>query len=202
LRRNGPSDDRQGRKKKVEQAWAAYLEFSETAAWIEGLLWGPLDVFGLTREEFRLMLMLYRDGTLTVTEAAKKLGRFRQGVDATIRRTEQFGWIRRRESRLAPAEIRENRLPKARRGRPRQGVKVSRISLTPQGERLIGNVLPKQQSVVRSLMIELNGRELDTLMTICRKLRGSVLLPFQLQLVKQHVAFDESPEAELMPGEE
>lgn len=196
------AEERKPRRKKVERAWAAYLEFSETADWIEGLLWGPLDVFGLTREEFRLMLMLYRDGPLTVTEAAKKLGRVRQNLHETIGRVEEFGWIRRDVKRLPPVETNEKRIPKARRGRPRQGVKVSRISLTPQGERLIGNVFPKQQSVVRSLMIELNGRELDTLVHICRKLRRSELLPFQLQRVKQQVEFDASAEAELMPGDE
>jgi DNA-binding MarR family transcriptional regulator len=196
------TEQQKPRKKKVEKAWTAYLEFSQTAAWMEELLWAPLDVFGLTREEFRLMLTLYRHGPLTVTEAAKKLGRVRQNLHETIRRVEEFGWIRREVNRLAPVEMDEKRIPKARRERPRQGVKVSRISLTTQGERLIGNVLPKQQSIVRSLMIELNGRELDTLVKICRKLRRSELLPFWMQRVKQQVEFDASPEAGVMPEEE
>lgn len=190
------------RRKKVDQAWAAYLELSEAAAWIEGLLWGPLDVFGLTREEFRLMLMLYRDGATSVTEAAEKLGRVRQNLHETIRRVEELGWIRREVNRLPPVEMDETRLPKWRRGRPRQGVKVSRVTLTPQGKRLIGNVLPKQEALVKSLVTGLNFRELDTLAKICRKLRGTALPQFWGQIVRQREAFDASPEADLIPGDE
>jgi MarR family transcriptional regulator, 2-MHQ and catechol-resistance regulon repressor len=169
----------------VGRAWAAYLELSETAEWMERQLRAPLDVFGLTREEFRLMLMLFRDGPLSIGEGAEKLGRIRQNVEETIRRAEEFGWVRRETARLPPAEVKETRLPKERRGKPRQGLVVSRVSLTPQGERLIGSVLPKQEQIVKSLLCEMNSREMDSLARICRKLRGTELMPFWGEVIRQ-----------------
>jgi MarR family transcriptional regulator, 2-MHQ and catechol-resistance regulon repressor len=185
----------------VRRAWAAYLELSSTTEWIERRLWTTLGVFGLTREEFRLMLMVYRDGPMTVTEAAEKLGRVRQNVHETIRRMKEFGWVRHEASRLRAAKVQETRLPKARRGRPRQGRKVSRVSLTPQGERLIANVLPKQEQIVKSLMYAVNSTEIDTLARICRKLRKSELFPFWSEMVRQAKEFEASPEAEQFEDE-
>lgn len=162
-----------------------YLELAETADWIERKLRAPLDVFGLTREEFRLMLMLYRGGPVSIGEGAERLGRFRANVEETIRHTEEFGWVRRESSILPPAEVKETKLPKDQRGRPRRGLRVSRVSLTPQGERLIGNVLPKQEQIVKSLLREMNSRDMDTLARICRKLRGSELMPFWGEMIRQ-----------------
>lgn len=186
---------------QVRRAWSAYMELSSTAEWIEGKLWTTLNVFGLRREEFRLMLMLYRDGPLTVTEAAEKVGRVRQNLHTTIRRVEEFGWVRRDASRLAPAKLRETRLPKVRRGKPRRGVRVSRVSLTPQGERLIENVLPRQEQIARSLMHGLNSTEIDSLTRLCRKLRKSILFPFWTEMVRQGEEFDASAEAEQFDDE-
>ena len=181
---------------RVRRAWEAYLELSSTAELIERRLWTTLGVFGLTREEFRLMLIPYRDGPLTVTEAAEKVGRVRQNLHETIRRVKEFGWVRDESSRVAPVEIRETRLPKARRGQPRQGRRVSRVSLTPEGERLIANVLPRQEQIVKSLMHALNTKEMNTLTRICQKLRTSELFPFWTEMARQGEEFGESAEAE------
>ena len=190
-------------KTRVRRAWAAYLELSNTTEWIERKLWAPLDAFGLTREEFRLLVTLYRDGPLSVTDAAEKLARVRQNLHATIHRVEEFGWVRRKVSTLPPANTDEKRLPKWRRGRPRKGRRVSRVSLTPEGRRLIGNVLPKQEHIVKSLMHGLNSTEIDSLVRICRKLRESILFPFWKEMMRQRQEFDASPEAELVaPVEE
>jgi DNA-binding MarR family transcriptional regulator len=178
------AEGRSRRKIRVGRAWTAYLELSETAEWMERKLRAPLEVFGLTREEFRLMLMLYRGGPLSIGQGAAQLGRFRQNVEETIRRAEEYGWVRREALRLSPAEVKETRLPKERRGKPRQGLRVSRVGLTAQGERLIGNVLPKQEQIVKSLLWEMNSREMDTLGRICRKMRGSELLPFWGEVIR------------------
>jgi MarR family 2-MHQ and catechol resistance regulon transcriptional repressor len=175
---------------RVRRAWAAYLELSSTAEWIERRLWTTLGVFGLTREEFRLMLMLYRNGPLTVTEAAKKLGRVRQNLHETIARMRDFGWVRHEASRLPPAKVNETRLPKARRGKRRQGRRVSRISLSPEGQRLIANVLPRQEQIVKSLMYAINSTEIETLARICRKLRKSELFPFWSEMIRQGQEFE------------
>lgn len=192
------TEKRSRRAIQVRRAWTAYMELSSTAEWMERRLWTTLGVFGLRREEFRLMLMLYRDGPLTVTEAAEKVGRVRQNLHTTIRRGEEFGWVRRDASRLAPAKLRETRLPKARRGKARQGIRVSRVSLTPQGERLIANVLPRQEQIVKTLMHAVSSTEIDALARICRKLRKSELFPFWSEMIRQGQKFEASAEEGLV----
>jgi DNA-binding MarR family transcriptional regulator len=193
---------RSPRTSKAKRAWAACLEFTDTAEWIARKLWTPLDVFGLSREELRLMVLLRRDGILTLGEAAEKLGRTRQSLSVTIRRAEAFGWVHCGQARLAPVEVRESKLPKRLRGKRRFGRRVATVHLTEQGEKLIGNVLPKQEKIVKSLMHALQSRELDSLMRICRKLKRAHLLPFWSELMTQHNEFRNSPEAKLTSGEE
>jgi hypothetical protein len=65
---------RQPAKTKRRLAWAAYLALTDAARWLEAQLRTPLDVFGLSREEFRLMVLLHRDGPLKLSEAEAKLG--------------------------------------------------------------------------------------------------------------------------------
>jgi DNA-binding MarR family transcriptional regulator len=162
---------RRAPKKKRRLAWAAYLELTDAARWIEAKLRAPLDVFGLSREEFRLMAMLHRDGRLTLSEAEVKLARNRESVYLTIQRAEEFGWVRRGGTHLPAAEGRASRMPKERRDKPRVGRRVGTIELTPEGERLIGRVLPKQEEMLRLLMGELDSREMGTLIRICQKIR-------------------------------
>ncbi len=159
------------RKQKTQRAWGAYLDLADTADWIRKQLRGPLETFGLTMEEFRLLLMLYRDGPLTIRVAAARRDRNRQNMHITILRAAEFGWVERRIVRLPAAEIAESRLPKARRGKPRGGRRVGTVRLTPRGEKLIGHVLPRQAKIVKALMRALDGREQATLSRLCGKLR-------------------------------
>ncbi|MGH9689441.1 MAG: hypothetical protein ACRD5K_20445, partial [Candidatus Acidiferrales bacterium] len=55
--------------------------------------------------------------------------------------------------------------------KPRLGRRVGTVELTPQGERLIGKVLPKQEGMLPALMGELDSREIESLIRICGKLR-------------------------------
>ncbi|MGH9718081.1 MAG: MarR family winged helix-turn-helix transcriptional regulator [Candidatus Acidiferrales bacterium] len=162
---------RQPPKKKQRLAWAAYLELTDAAHWIEAKLRVPLDVFGLSREEFRLMVVLHRDGRLKLSEAETKLARSRESMYETVQRAEEFGWVRRGMMHLPAAEVRASRVAKKRRGKPRLGRRVGTIELNPEGERLIGTVLPKQEEMLRSLMAELDSREMKSLIRICGKLR-------------------------------
>ena len=181
---------------RKRRAWGVYLEITETASWMERKLRMPLDAFGLTREELRLLATLYRDGPQTLGDAAEKLGRSRQNMHETIQRAEGFGWVSRGEARLAAAERSESKLPKDRRGMARYGHRVMTVSLTPQGEKLIGNVLPKQETIVRSLMHELHSREMDSVIHICQKLRKAERLPFWAEVIRQHRKFEEEEKAE------
>ncbi|MGH9638888.1 MAG: MarR family winged helix-turn-helix transcriptional regulator [Bryobacteraceae bacterium] len=183
-------------KEKKQRAWGAYLELTETANWIEAKLRTPLGVFGVTREEFRLMIVLYRDGPQRLIEVETKLRRSRQSLSETIERLEEFGWVSRGVKRLPPAEVEQTRLPKEKRGKERFGPQVGMVSLTEQGERLVGNLLPKQEEIVRSLMGALDGRELESLTRICRKLRRDDMLPFWFEVMRQGREFEESGEAE------
>jgi len=181
---------RPARKDKKQRAWDVYLELTEAASWIERKLRAPLDAFGLTREEFRLLVALYRGGPVTLSDAMERLGRSRQNLYLTVRRAEEFGWVACAEARSAPAEARESQRPKERRGKPRFGPQVLVVSLAPAGERLIGNVLPKQEAIVKALVQELDSREMDTMVRVCRKLRQAEALPFWAEVIRQHREFE------------
>jgi len=185
---------RQPPKKKERLAWAAYLELSDAARWIEAKLRAPLDVFGLSREEFRLMVMLHRDGRLKLSEAEEKLERSRESMYETVQRAEEFGWVRRGTMYLPAAEVRQSRLPKEQRNKPRLGRRVGTIELSPEGERLIGTVLPKQEEMLRLFMAELDSREMKSLIRICGKLRREedfTAIRFGAALIRASEEFDQ-----------
>lgn len=181
---------------KIQRTWGAYLELTEAASWVEEKLSVPLGVFGLTRAEFRLLVVLYRHGPLRMREAMEKLGRIRRGLQLTVKDAEEFGWVKSEERELPPADVKESRLAKSERGKPRHGRRVRVISLTAEGERLIGSVLPRQEAIVKSLMEALEAREIDTLAKICRKLRRDDVLPYWFEVMRQSREHEESEEAE------
>lgn len=187
---------RASRRDKTLLAWGAYLNLTEAARWMERKLTTALDVLGLTHEEFRLLVTLYKNGPMTRREATEKLGRMKRALHETARAAEERGWVKVAESYLPPVEMRESRLSKSQRGKPRVGVKLGMIRLTPEGERLIGRVLPRQETAVRRLMDELHSRELETLSRICQKLRGSEALPFWFEVMRQDREQEESDETE------
>lgn len=162
---------RQPPKKKQRLAWTAYLELTEATHWLEAKLRAPLDVFGVSREEFRLMVLLHRDGRLKLSEAEAKLARSRESMFVTIQRAEEFGWVRRGATHLPLAKVRASRTRKELRDKPRIGRRVVTIEMTPEGERLIGKVLPRQEGMLRALMGSLDTRELRTLIRACQKIR-------------------------------
>ena len=176
---------RASRRDKTLLAWGAYLDLAETARWMDRKLTTALDVLGLTQEEFRLLVTLYKSGPMTRREATEKLGRMKRALHETVRAAEERGWVSVAETYLPPVEMRESRLSKSQRGKPRVGVKLGMVSLTAEGEKLIGRVLPRQETAVRRLMDDLHSRELETLSRICRKLRGSEELPFWFEVMRQ-----------------
>jgi len=157
-------------KEKQRKAWGAYLELTQAARWVEEKVRTPLRVFGVTREEFRLLALLYHAGQLRQMDAEERLGRGRLSLRDTVRRAEEFGWVQTGMTRLA-SRARERRMSKGISQKPKQGREVATVKLTPQGQRLIENLLPKQESIVRSVLAELDSRELDTLARICRKIQ-------------------------------
>jgi DNA-binding MarR family transcriptional regulator len=163
---------------KTARAFCAYLDLVDAADWIRKELAGPLDFFGLTINEFRLLYLLYREGPMPVGDAAKKRECNRQNLHKLIDRAEKWGWVCQKAATLPPAEKRESQLSKAKRGRPRKGYRVVIVSLTPAGKNLIETALPRHAKLVKSYMRTLHGCEQLTLSRLCRKLRERDILKF------------------------
>jgi DNA-binding MarR family transcriptional regulator len=168
-------------REKTQRAWGAYLDLVDTADWIRRELRGPLAAFGLTIEEFRLLVMLYRDGPLTMSMAAERRSRTPQAMHLTIVSAEEFGWVQRQIVALKPT-VKSSRVPRAKRGRWRLGRRMGIVRLTAQGEKLIGNVLPKQAKLVKAWMRALDGREQTTLSQLCGKLREGDVVKFYSEI--------------------
>jgi DNA-binding MarR family transcriptional regulator len=169
--------ERASHKEKTGRAFGAYLDLADTADWIRRELAGPLDYFGLTMNEFRLLHMLYNQGPMSVSDAAERRACKIQNMHTLV----EGGGGRpppRQVMWRAPAEIRESRMPKVRRGTPRRGPKVRVVSLTREGRKLIATVLPRQAKLVKSMMRALDLREQDTLGRLCRKLREGDIVKF------------------------
>jgi hypothetical protein len=66
----------------------------------------------------------------------------------------------------------------------------------PDSNRLIGKVLPRQETIVKSLMDALKSRELDSLTRLCRKVCGHGVLPYWFEVMRQGHGYEESGEAE------
>jgi DNA-binding MarR family transcriptional regulator len=159
------------REEKARRAYRAYLDLLDAAEWMRRQLRGQFESFDLTPEGFRLLEALYREGPVSVAEAAKRRRYQRQNFDALIGRLVERGWVRRTVVSCEPAEIETSRLPKALRGRPRRGRRLSMAELTPSGKRFIGVVLPRHLKTVKAFMLALEAREQETLSRLCRKLR-------------------------------
>lgn len=165
-------------KEKTQRAFGAYLELVDTADWIRRELCGPLESFGITMGEFRLLLILRRDGRVSVSEAAKERGCRVQNVLVMIADLEKLGCVRRESVARPPVKMRASRLPKWKRGKRRTGRRVVMLSLTPLGERVVGKTVAMQAKLVKSYMRVLNYKQQGTLMQLCRKLREGDIVKF------------------------
>jgi MarR family transcriptional regulator, 2-MHQ and catechol-resistance regulon repressor len=188
-----PRKRRKSGKEKQRKAWGAYLELTQAARWVEEKVRTPLRVFGVTREEFRLLALLYHQEQMKLIEVEEKLGRGRLSLRDTVRRAEEFGWVRTGMTRL-PSRAKRRAGPNEVPAKPRQGREVGTVELTPQGERLIENLLPKRESIVRSVLAELDSRELATLTRICRKIQQDenfVKVRSAAALIRAHKEYEE-----------
>jgi len=174
-------------KEKTLLAFRAYLDLLDTAEWLRGYMRAPLESFDLTMGGFRLLELLYREGALSMPMIAGRRGCRRQSLDAIIAQLEERGWVRQIIVALPPAEIKESHLPKAMRGKPREGRRVGVVGLTPLGKKFIGNVLPRHSKLVKSLLRVLDAREKESISRICRKLREGDVLKFFSEITHEDV---------------
>ena len=160
----------------TEQAFRSYLELLDTASWMRFQLEEQLAGFDLNVEEFRFLELLHREGPMTATAIAERRYCRRQSVFDIAHRLDESGWVKREVFRLPAADVDEKRIQKSLRDRARLGRKAVRLSLTPEGEKLIAGVIPRHAKLVYALMLAVECRQVEALGETCRKLReGDVL---------------------------
>lgn len=167
---------------KTLRAFRVYVEVMDTAAWMRSWMRGPLESFGLTPQGFRLLILLCENGPMRMMEISRQMRFQRQNLDVIVRRLEERGWIGRVFVDL-PAEEGERKGSRARGvGTPKRRWRVGVVTLTPEGERFVASVFPGHAKVVKALMRSLHGREQQTLVEICRKLRAGTILKFMSEI--------------------
>jgi DNA-binding MarR family transcriptional regulator len=172
-------------KEKAWRAFGAYMDVLETAEWLKGELRGPLLLYDLAMGDFRLLELLYREGTLFVSDIARRRNLQRQAVHVVVERLAKRGLVRRAIAKLPPVEFERAHLPASMRDARREGVRVGVVGLTKSGKKFMGNVLPNHTKVVRALMRALTAREQDTLSRLCRKLRAGDVMKFISEITMQ-----------------
>lgn len=197
--RKGPKKQRGRRKptqkEKTLRAFGAYLEVLDTAAYLKSWMHGPLAMFDLTMQGFRLLVLLYREGPTAMMKAAQEMRYTRQNLEGVVRRLEQRGWVSRENVRVDRAAASAQAGRKAASFRGNSAWRMAIIRLTPRGEKFVAQVFPRQAKVAKALMRALDGREQESLREICRKLRAGHILKFLSEI--EHVdEWDEGMYAE------
>jgi DNA-binding MarR family transcriptional regulator len=169
---------RMSQPEKTHRAYRAYLNILDTADWLRAHLRGQIDCFGLTEPGFRLLEMIYQEGVMPMATAARRRGYSRQNLDVIVGRLEVLGLAARELRKVPPKPVATQRLSMAQRGRERNGRLVSLVGLTDRGLKLIEVLLPKHAMMVRSFMTCLDGREQDSVIRICEKLREGDIVKF------------------------
>jgi DNA-binding MarR family transcriptional regulator len=159
------------RRDRTEQAYLSYLDLVDTADLMQRELAAQLALHGLTMNEFRLLLLLFSQGPLALSDAARARGCHLWNLKVMVARMAHSGWLRTEVTRRPPAFIKQSELPAARRGRPRKGYRVVAIVITPKGEQKIAEALPVQTKLVKARMRVLTMREQKAISRLCRKLR-------------------------------
>ncbi|HUA02081.1 MAG TPA: hypothetical protein VMB02_17215 [Candidatus Aquilonibacter sp.] len=178
---------RASQKEKTQTAFQAYLDLLDAAEWFKARLRAPLESFDLTMEGFRVLVFLYQEGALPITEVARRRRCSLQNMHGVIARLEARRWVGRVIVSFPPAEIPENRLPVARRGQPRKGQKIAVVALTKLGKRFVGEVLPSHSKVVKAMMRAVSRRQQKVLSKICRQLRAGDIMRFMREIQMEDV---------------
>jgi len=165
---------------RTKRAYRTYLELVETGDWLRQQMSTQLANFDLTWTQFRVLDVLYHEGLQYQQELSRRFKTCKQSMEHVLRRLEEAGWVRRDKGHLEKTS--EN--PKAARGRP-----VICLRLTPEGEKKMADVFPKHSKLVKSYLKALDGREQETLVRLCEKLKDGYAVSF----VKEY-RWDDPPE--------
>lgn len=170
-------------RQKTLRAFDAYLNILDTADWLRSELRWQLDSFGLTESGFRVLYLLYDQGAMSMSTVARYYGYTRQNIDVVVRRLERHELVKRELIRMRPKRRDEKLLPIAWRSRKRGGRRVSIVGLTAKGERLIEGLLPEHAKLVKAFLRTLDGREQESIIHICEKLRKMDVVRFTRELM-------------------
>ena len=173
-------------KERTERALRGYTELLDAADWLKREVRVPLESFGMTLTEFRLLQVLHREGAQPVVELARRRGSQWHHVCDMIERLEKHGWLRRMKAELPPVEFKDAHLPKSRSDEKRRGRRLTVVGLTAEGKKFLRNVLSIHAKLVKAMMRALDAREQDSLFRICRKLREGNPVRFFAELTHEH----------------
>lgn len=166
-RKMGPPTQRE----RKARAFRLYMDLLETGEYMLRELKGQMEAFGLTAAAFRVLELLYREGTTPLPTLRRTLRTERRNMRRLVKKLEARGLAETRLERLPAAAYDENQLAKSRRGLPRHGREVAFVRLTKRGEKFVGEVLPRHMKLVLAVIRTLDWREQQTLSDVCRKLR-------------------------------
>jgi MarR family 2-MHQ and catechol resistance regulon transcriptional repressor len=130
------------------------VKLSRALESVAGRLNQALDAEGLTPGQLAVLEALFHLGPLTQNVLASKLLRSAPNITTVLANLERDGHVKRAA------------LENDRRSR--------RVSLTPEGRRLIARIFPKHARRVAALMGVLDADEQETLAALCRKLGRGV----------------------------
>lgn len=150
---------------KTDRAFHAFIDLLDAADVMKARVQGQLAIYGLTMKGFRVLELLRQEGPMRATLVAERCRQSRGTLDELVRRLVKNGWL---ASELVPAREGADGTESV--------LRVSVLELTEEGEEFIRRFLPHHGKVVKAFMRALEGREQDTLSTLCRKLiEGDVL---------------------------
>jgi len=154
---------------KTKRAYRTGLELIETADWLREKLARQLENFDLTWMQFRVLCVLYHEGPQYQQELGRIFSTSKQSVGHVLKRLEEEGWIERWAGRLEK---------KSENSKAKQGRRVTGLRLTAEGEKKIADVFPKHTKIVKCYLRGLDGREMETLVRLCGKVREGDAVKF------------------------
>jgi DNA-binding MarR family transcriptional regulator len=160
------------------RAFRAYLELMDTAAWFRSHMDRQLEKFDMPIEQFRLLELLYREGEMTIADAAARRHCARQSLASMADRMAKRGWIRQEAVRLPAAEVDEAQLKKRDRGKERFGRVAVSVRLTEEGKKVGARAIFSHAKLVYAFMRAIDLREMNRFARTCRKIREGD--PFKL----------------------
>ncbi len=172
-------------KERTERALRGYTELLDAADWLKREVRVPLESFGMTLTEFRLLHVLYHEGAQPVVELARRRGSQWHHVCDMIQQLEKRGWLRRMKAELPPVEFKDAHLAKSKREEKRRGRLLTVVGMTAEGKKSLWQVLSIHAKLVKAMMRALDAREQESLFRICRKLREGNPVRFFAELTHE-----------------